>query len=307
MTVAAEVASAYFRLRTAQAGIVNAEAELARQQRLERLVAAQAKGGLTSGEGLARQSSERAAAAAALPGFEAQAEAEIHALGVLVGTTPEALAARLSQPASIPAAPPIPAGLPSDLLRRRPDIRAAERELAASMADIGVAIADFYPRVSLTAAPALVSTALASLLELGSRSYSAGAMLDWPLFDGGRRRATVDERNARQEQALVQYRKTILTALRDVEDALSRVEADRGQLAAQKAAIAAAARAEQLARDRYRGGLVTYSDVLLAQARRLAMEKQVIQTNGALARDTVSLAKALGGGWPEMAVPGGGR
>ena len=92
-------------------------------------------------------------------------------------------------PARRDAAPPaaVPAGLPSDLLRRRPDIRAAERELAAATADIGVAVADLYPRFSLTAAPALVSTALASLLEWGSRSFSAGAALDWPLFDGGRR------------------------------------------------------------------------------------------------------------------------
>jgi NodT family efflux transporter outer membrane factor (OMF) lipoprotein len=257
VSVAAEVAAAYFRLRTAQAQRANAEAELGRQQRLERLLAAQARGGLITGQELATQSAARAAAAAAIPTLEAQARTEIHALGVLVGSTPEALTAQLAPAAAIPTAPTIPAGLPSDLLRRRPDVRAAERELAAATADIGVAVADLYPRISLTAAPALVSTALASLVAWGSRSFSAGAALDWPLLDGGRRRATVEARNARQEQAMIAYRKTVLAALRDVEDALGRIDADRVQFAEQQEAARNAARAEQLSNTRYRGGLVT--------------------------------------------------
>lgn len=304
LSVAAEVASAYFRLRTAQAELANARAELERQQRLERLIAAQMRGGLTDGQELSGQSAERAAAAAAIPALDAQAKAEMHALGVLVGSTPEALTAPLAENAAIPTAPTIPAGLPSDLLRRRPDVRAAERELAATTADIGVAVADLYPRISLTAAPALVSTALASLLEWGSRSFSIGAALDWPLLDGGRRRANVEAKNARQEQAMIAYRKAVLGALRDVEDALSRIQADRVQLDEQQEAIRNAARAEQLSNTRYRGGLVTYADVLAQQARRLSMEKQVVETKGALARDTASLAKALGGGWPELAQGG---
>jgi NodT family efflux transporter outer membrane factor (OMF) lipoprotein len=304
VSVAAEVAAAYFRLRTAQAQRANAEAELDRRQRLERLLAAQARGGLITGQELATQSAARAAAAAAIPTLEAQARTEIHALGVLVGSAPEALTTQLARAAAIPAAPTIPAGLPSDLLRRRPDVRAAERELAAATADIGVAVADLYPRISLSAAPALVSTALASLIEWGSRSFSAGAALDWPLFDGGRRRAPVEAKSARQEQAMIAYRKKVLGALRDVEDALSRIGADRVQLAERQEAARNAARAEQLSNTRYRGGLVTYADVLAQQAQRLSMEKQVVETKGALARDTASLAKALGGGWPELAQGG---
>jgi NodT family efflux transporter outer membrane factor (OMF) lipoprotein len=301
VSVAAEVATAYIRLRTAQAQRANAEAELDRQQRLERLLAAQARGGLITGQELSTQSAARAAAAAAIPALDAQSRAEIHALGVLVGSTPEALTTQLAPAAAIPAAPTIPAGLPSDLLRRRPDVRAAERELAAATADIGVAVADLYPRISLTAAPALVSTALASLIEWGSRSFSAGAALDWPLLDGGRRRATVEARNARQEQAMIAYRKTVLGALRDVEDALSRLEADRVQLAEQQEAARNAARAEQLSNTRYRGGLVPYAAVLGARTQRIAMEQQAIDSRGALARDTASLAKALGGGWTKPA------
>jgi outer membrane protein TolC len=197
--------------------------------------------------------------------------------------------------------------LPSELLRRRPDIRLAERELAAATADIGVAVADLYPRFSLTAAPALVSTALSSLLEGGSRSFSIGAAADWPLFAGGRTRGNIAVANARQEQALIAYRKSVLAALQDVEDALSRIEGDRGQLASLRKATADAARAEDLAGARYRGGLVTYSDVLLARGQRLSLEKQMIDGQGALARDTASLFKALGGGWPELAEQGARR
>ena len=231
VTIAAEVISTYVTLRMLQARMANAEAELARQQRFEQLVAARTRGGLVTGQDLAQQSSERSAAAAAIPALKAEAEAQIHALGVLTGEAPEALIGQLAQPRALPSPPGIPAGLPSDLLRRRPDIRAAERELAASTADIGVAVADLYPRFSLTAAPALVSTALASLLEWGSRSFTLSAALDWPIFNGGRTRASIAVANARQEQSLIAYRKSVLTALQDVEDSLSRTEGDRDQLA----------------------------------------------------------------------------
>ena len=302
VTVAAEVADAYVRLRAVQALIANANAELERQTRFEQLVGARVRGGLVTGQDLEQQRSERAAAAAEIPALEAQARAEIHALGVLTGQTPDALVIELAPTAALPPAPLIPAGIPSDLLRRRPDIRAAERELAAATADIGVAVADLYPRFSLTAAPALVSTALGSLLEWGSRSFSAGAALDWPIFDGGRRKANVEVQNARQEQAMIAYRKAVLIALQDVEDALARVEGDRNKLADLEQAQVTATRAEEIARTRYRGGLVTLSDVLVAQQRRLTLDDQLIESRGALARDTVALVKALGGGWRAEAM-----
>jgi NodT family efflux transporter outer membrane factor (OMF) lipoprotein len=299
VSVTAEVAGAYLRLRTLQARIANVEAELARLERFEQLVAARTRGGLVTGQDLEQQRSERAAAAAEIPALEAQAKAEIHALGVLTGQTPDALATELAPAAGLPSPPVIPAGVPSELLRRRPDIRAAERELAASTADIGVAVADLYPRFSLTVAPAMVSTALGSLLDWGSRSFSAGAALDWPIFDGGRRRANIEVRNAHQEQATIAYRKAVLTGLGDVEDSLSNIQGQRERLAELEQALATATRAEDIARTRYRGGLVTLTDVLQAQARRLSLEERMIETKGALARDTVALVKALGGGWSD--------
>jgi NodT family efflux transporter outer membrane factor (OMF) lipoprotein len=301
VTAAAEVASTYLQLRTVQQRTAIAEAEVMRQERALRLVSARVRGGLVTGQDLEQQKSQLASARAAIPPLEAQANAQIHALGVLTGDAPEALIAEMSSAgASSPSPPQVPAGLPSDLLRRRPDIRSAERNLAAATADIGVATADLYPRFSLTAAPALVSTALGSLLQWGSRAFTAGASVDWPIFNGGRTRANIAVTNARQEQALVAYRKTVLSALQDVEDALSEVDGGRGQLASLEASLASARRAEDIAHSRYRGGLVTFSDVLQAQAIRISLENQVVQTKGALARDTVALYKALGGGWPDL-------
>jgi multidrug efflux system outer membrane protein len=302
--VAGEVAEAYLALRTLQQRTATAEVEVTRQQRALKLVNARVRGGLVTGQDLAQQQSQLAAAEAAIAPLKAEAEARIHALGVLTGEPPEALITTLEAEAPLPSPPAVPAGLPSDLLRRRPDIRASEQNLHAATADIGVATADLYPRFSLSAVPALVSTTLAKLLEWGSRSYTASASLDWPIFNGGRTRASIAVANARQQQALIDYRKTILTALRDVEDALSNIENDRRQISSLDAAHATAARAEDIARSRYRGGLVTYSDVLQAQASRISLEGQLIRARGSLGRDTVALFKALGGGWPELARGG---
>ena len=299
-TAAAEVANAYFTLRTLQERTANAQADLARQNREYQLRRARFEGGLINGIDVEQQRSDVAISAAELPTLRAQAEAQIHAIGLLTGTTPEALTAELSLARAIPASPAIPVGLPSDLLRRRPDIRAAERDIAAATADVGVATAELYPRISLTAAPALVSTALASLLDWGSRSYSIGASLLWPLFDGGKARANIAVADSRQEQALIAYRRAVLVALKDVEDALSRTQADRERLADLARSHEAATRAEKLSQTRFRGGLATYSEVMTNQGKRLSVEKQMIETRGALARDSVALFKALGGGWPEQ-------
>lgn len=305
VTAVAEVANAYLTLRTLQQRIAIAQDEVERQRRSQRLVEARVRGGLVTGQDLEQQRTELGSAQAAIPPLRAQADQQIHAIGILTGEAPESLIAELAPKAALPLAPPaVPAGLPSDLLRRRPDIRAAERNLAASTADIGVAVADLYPKFSLSAAPALVSTALSTLLEWGSRSYSTGAALNWPIFNGGRTRANIAVANALQEQALIAYRKTILTALRDVEDALANLDNDHRRRFDLQQALGTAQRAEDIARARYRGGLVTYSDVLQAQASRISLQGQLIESRGAEARDTVALFKALGGGWPEMAQGG---
>ena len=163
---------------------------------------------------------------------------------------------------------------PPTLLRRRPDIRAAERRLAAATADIGVATADLYPRFSLTGQPAMVSTELSSLLDWGSRNYSVGAGLVWPLLNGGRVRANIGVADERQAQALLAYRQQVLRALQDVEDALSRYAGDQARLAELEAGAKAAREARILAGYRYRGGVADYTPVLLAEQQQIAAEDE---------------------------------
>jgi multidrug efflux system outer membrane protein len=191
-------------------------------------------------------------------------------------------------------------GLPSDRLRRRPDIRRAESGASAATADIGVATAALYPQISLTAEPGLVSTSLSTLLQWGSRQYTIGAGLLWPIFEGGRLKAQLGQANDRQEQALLAYRKSVLIALQDTEDSLSRYAAERDRREALAQAVNRARAAEGLARDQYRAGLTTYAAVLSAQGALLTAEDQLAASDGALNQDVVSLYKALGGGWSDQ-------
>jgi NodT family efflux transporter outer membrane factor (OMF) lipoprotein len=233
-----------------------------------------------------------------LPPFQAQIEAQRHALGVLLGEPPETLVLPAVAETTAPA-PEIPPGLPSELLRRRPDIRSAERQLAAATANIGVAVADYYPQITLTASPSLVSTMLSNLLTWGSRNSSLSAGLMWPLFNAGRTKANVGIANEHQQQALLAYRKTVLTALKDVEDALSQYQADGARLTALQRSLTAARSAADLARGQYRAGLIPFSTVLTTEAALYSAQDQTVQSGAALNQDLVALYKALGGGWSD--------
>ena len=305
VSLAAGVAAAYLDLRALQRREAVARAEAARLRGLAGIAASRAEAGLTS----EREPDVRRAAAeqaeAAIAPLRAQARVRIHALGVLTGRPPEALIGELSTPIDTPlAAPAPPPGLPSELLRRRPDIRAAERRVAAASADIGVTTAELYPRISLTAQPALVATELTDLTRWGSRAYSLSAGLLWPLFDGGRIRARIAQADERHAQALIAYRKAVLIALRDVEDALARLAADRDRRDHANSALTAARKARAVADDRARAGLVNRSDPLDAEAAVRQGEDALIQAEAAVAQDTVALFKALGGGWQGADAPG---
>ena len=247
VSVAAEVAAAYFRLRTAQAQRANAEAELDRQQRLERLLAAQARGGLITGQELStQQRGARRLPPRRFPALEAQARAEIHALGVLVGSTPgsadRAADAGRRHPggADHPRRAAVrPAAAPSRRARRRARARRGDRRhRRRRRRPLPAHLADARPRPwSAPRSPACSNGAAAAS---ASAPRSTG-----PCSTAGGARATVEAKNARQEQAMIAYRKTVLDALRDVEDALGRIEADRVQLAEQQEAARNAARAEE--------------------------------------------------------------
>jgi NodT family efflux transporter outer membrane factor (OMF) lipoprotein len=298
VSLSAEVARAYFQLRSLQAREAIAAQDLARQAKTEQIVRSRAEAGFTSHLEVDQQGALTGQAAAALAPFKAEESEQVHALGVLLGQPPEALIAELAPAADVPPQPaPPPPGLPSELLLRRPDIRAAERRAAAATADIGVATADLYPHISLTASPSLVSSSLSNLMDWSSRNYSFGAGITWPLFEGGRLKAQLAQANERQVQAVIDYRKTVLGALKDVEDALARLDADRIERGRLDAALTRARAARAIALDQFQGGTTTYNGVLSADQALHTTEDRLAQARAAEAQDLIALYKALGGGW----------
>lgn len=298
VSLTAEVANDYLTLRALQARIALGHSEIQHEQRMFGLIRARRQAGFVTQLDVNRQTGAVASAAAQIPALQADAKAEIHALGVLLGETPEALQKRLAIAAPIPPAPPsLPSGLPSELLRRRPDIREAERRVAASNARIGEQLANLYPRLNLIGLGAFAGTALQSLFSSDNLIGAAVGMAAQPLFDGGRRHAAVDIAREQTAQAVLAYRTTVLGAVRDVEDALSRYASEQTRHAALARALGAAKNSQTIAQDEYHTGFVTFIDVLQAQNTLLAIEDQVTQSDALLLTDLVALYKALGGGW----------
>jgi NodT family efflux transporter outer membrane factor (OMF) lipoprotein len=298
--IVSEIADGYFHLRSLDARIAIADADLAAQHELLDFISTRLHAGLVSTLDARRQEQAIAAATAARATLAAERETQLHALGLLLGGMPADLASALAASPTPPAVrPTIIAGLPSDLLRRRPDIRAAERMLAAASADIGVAVADRFPKLTLTGTAELVSTALASLFTGDSLQLMGAANLSLPLLDGGRARATVHLREDAYREAELAYRATVLAALRDVEDALSRHAADRDRLTALAAADVAARDALDTARVKYRAGLIDFLDVRTAEATSLDAADSLAKARVAVDQDMVALYKSLGGGWSE--------
>jgi outer membrane protein, multidrug efflux system len=191
----------------------------------------------------------------------------------------------------------IPAGLPSDLLRRRPDIRAAEREVAATTARVGVAVADLYPKFSITGTVGLESISASDFFFGTSRMWQVGPTMTWPIFEGGRIRAYIEVRNAQEEQALLSYRKTVLIALAEVEDALVAYAKERTRHQALAASAEDFKRSQLLALDRYEEGYATYLDVLEAQRSLYTAQDSLAQSDQQIIDDLIAVYKALGGGW----------
>jgi NodT family efflux transporter outer membrane factor (OMF) lipoprotein len=306
VTLAAEVADAYFALRLDQEQIAVLDSEIERQGRALQIAANIAKVGLTPSIDVTRQNGNITATRARLEPLKADLDVRKHALGVLVGQPPEALMGELSGPLpTLVPTPDIPAGLPSDLLRRRPDIRAAERNLAASTADIGVAVADLYPKFSLTGMAQLISTAFGNLFSGDSLQLTGTGQATFPLFDWGQRKATIGVRKEQREQAYQDYRLTVLQALRDVEDPLSKIDAERRRNALLRQALADADRTAAADQARYQSGLVAQDTVINTQMDVLRAKENLADSDAQLRQLSVALFKAIGGGWSEEA-PGAG-
>ena len=193
----------------------------------------------------------------------------------------------------------MPAGLPSDLLTRRPDVRASERQLIAANANIGAARAAFFPHITLTANLGTASTELSGLFKGGSFAFTGAAQLLQPIFDAGRNRANLDVANVNRDIAVAQYEKSIQSAFREVSDALASRATLGEQLRAQTAQTNALAITYRLADLRYRAGAASYLDTLDAQRSLFAAQQALVQTQALQLQNLVALYRALGGGWRE--------
>jgi NodT family efflux transporter outer membrane factor (OMF) lipoprotein len=298
VSLLAEVARGYVELRGAQRQAAIARQNLAAQSQTLELTRTRLAGGLATDLDVARAEAQVDATASTIPTFETTARRSIHALSVLVAAPPESLVAEFSTESAQPSPPPdVPTGLPSDLLRRRPDVRRAERRLAAATARIGVATADFFPRFSLTGAVGLASDGMGNLIDAGSRTGSVGGAFHWPVLDFGRVRSSVAAADAREEQAAAAYESAVLASLRDVEDALVAFTNEKSRRVSLAAAEKSAGRAADLANTLWSAGRTDFLAVLQAQRDFLAAQDALVQSDRLAASDLVALYKALGGGW----------
>ncbi|WP_148276458.1 efflux transporter outer membrane subunit [Sphingobium sp. SYK-6] len=298
LQLVAELARAYVDLRLAQSDLATARATLAARTALADLIALRAAHGEAGAIDANRIQGEADAARASLAGAQAAMRAAALRVAVLAGKPPAELLARLEAPGAIPAPPgAIAAGLPSELLRRRPDILSAERELAAATADIGVAKADLFPRLSLGLALGQQARSVADLADEGSTRLQAGPSLLWPIFNGGRARAMVRAADARAQAAAARYDAAVIGALADSEAAINRFDRSLVALTAARSAAARERAAHALAMRRVAAG----EDDRLTQARAelalVAAERAQAAAQAEATEAAIALHKALGGGW----------
>lgn len=295
----AGVAATYFNLRALDRQLEIARETLASRSNSLELTRAKFDDGegIVSELDVAQASTQVASAQSSIASLERQIALAENSLSLLLGNNPQEIPRGETLDAQWrPEA--VPAGLPSDLLLRRPDIRAAEQQLVAENANIGVARAAYFPKLSITAALGLQSDEFSDLFDSGlSKAWQFNPSLTAPIFNGGKIRAGVKAAKARRAAALANYEKTIATAFREVDDALVSIARLKEQLVADEAVVAAERRRLEISTLRYDGGVASYSDVLDAQRFLFSAELTAVSTRNALLAATVQLYKALGGGW----------
>jgi NodT family efflux transporter outer membrane factor (OMF) lipoprotein len=298
VTLEAEVAQTYARLRAAQASRQTAQSDFETEQQVVTLTEARATHGLVTDLDVENARTTLGATEASIAQYDQQIDAALNGLAVLVGEAPGALDAELTETAPIPQAPPlVPVGLPSSLARRRPDIRVAEANLHQQTAEVGVAVAQFYPDISLSGQVGVVGTRPNDLTRWANNFYDFGPKISLPIFEGGKLRANLNLAKADQAEAAVEYRKTVLNALEDVENALSAYRTELRRHRALEKTVAAQTAALEIARAQYSHGVSTFIDVLTAENGLAQQHQALIQSTLALTTDVVNLYKALGGGW----------
>ena len=305
VTLLGEVARNYVQTRGDQRRWEIANQNIKAQEEALGITSDRFRNGLASDLDVRQAAALLAATRADLPILESSIQASIHRLGVLLGQPPGALLAELSKPAPIPTAlPTVPLGLPSDLLRRRPDIQQAERQLAASTARIGVAASDLFPKFSLIGAAGFTGVSASDWFTEGSRFWSVGPTVQWRIFDAGRIRANIKVQNARQEQALAAYEKAVLTSFEEVENALVAYAKEQIRRRSLEDAVEFSQDSLHLANQLYSNGLANFINVLDAERSLYHTEDALAQSDKAITQHLIGLYKALGGGWEnESALP----
>jgi len=300
LTLQSDVAQNYFALRSLDAEIATVAGTVNLRKEQVELVRSRYEGGVGNELDLDRAQTELATTEAELASLAHQRDELENAIAILVGENPTTFKlAALDEADKIwnPQPPEVPAGLPADLLERRPDVAAAERQLASANAKIGVAKGAFFPVVTLTASGGYLSGDVDSLFNWSSRTWSIGPSVSLPIFAGGRNLANLRRARGTYDESVALYRQQVLVAFGDVENSLSGIRRLAVQAEAQSRAVTSARRAAELATERYRSGIVAYIEVVDASRDALTAERANAELAGQRLITTVQLIKALGGGW----------
>jgi multidrug efflux system outer membrane protein len=293
-----DVGRVYAQLRGFQRRLEIANKNIKTQQDTLDLTSARAKAGLATELDVSRAAAQLESTKSVVPSLISGIDVSIHRLSVLLGEEPGALRSELEKASPIPSAgPEVDVGLPSDLLKRRPDIRRSEAQLAAATARIGEAKADLFPRFVLTGTAGRQATQLHDLTLGAGNFFSAGPGISLPLFTGGRIRSNIAVQTSRQREALISYQSAILNALEEVENALVGYSQEQERRDRLNDAVAHSQLAVDLATEQYKAGLVDFLSVLDAQRDLYANEDQLVQSQTSVTTNLVGLYRALGGGW----------
>ncbi|MBW1213049.1 efflux transporter outer membrane subunit [Pantoea allii] len=295
LSAQAELAEDYFQLRIMDEKIALYQRSITAYQRYLRVIQNQYQAGTESRATVAQAQQQLESASASAQDYQWQRAQMEHAIALLVGKAP----ADFSLPvvtlmATLPA---VPGGLPSELLQRRPDIAYAERKMAASNAAVGVAVAGYYPDLTLSASGGVSASALHNLFALPNRVWSLGPELSGTLLDFGATSASVEQARAAYDASVANYRQTVLTAMQDVEDRLVELNTLQGEIAAQQRATAAAQTSAQVTRNQYEAGMIDYLDVATTENSSLSAQQSLLTLKSTQWVSSVALIAALGGGW----------
>ena len=301
ISLLAEVAGNYIELRTNQQLIAITRNNVSSQRDTVKLNQIRQQAGFSSMLEVAQAESQASTTEAFMPVYETVVKQSIHALSILLNREPNALSSRLNNLGSIPVMPTVAiTDLPSELLLRRPDIRRAERQMAKANADIGVATAELYPRVNLSAFVGLQNAQISDFTPMG-KSWDTASSLTLPIFNWGRIKANIKSKNALFDLAFLSYQSAVLTAFKEVEDALVAYANEQHRYRSLELAVNASLLSVKMANERYDHGLTMFLDVLQAQESLFQAQRNLADSKAQLSTDLIILYKALGGGWQNQA------